>query len=848
MVFLCLLVNETFSQSTISISDTSFQFDNVKLTDSITFSTDYAWMCYYYQDWLTTTKESGKAGSDIQLQITAKPNLSNLPRGGWIQIMNGFDSYYLNVRQKASENPLFYQYTTQSTSSTLSNNIVNDILIDSAGGVWLATDYGVSLYKNGDWYRYSMNNGLFNNQVNVIEEASNGELWFGTDDGVVKYANGSWKVINDSYSVNDLLLIDADTFWIASSEIREVDNGSYNLHGTYNGLSANAGLSLCTDKDGVVWVSTFYSASKNIGGFWETIAWENYTVNDGIPGYSVNDIECDESGNIWVGTNSGLGKFDGSTWSKEESFLVNDVEFDNNNILTASNEGFYKISSSTTTQYTTDDGLISNNAICIGVDKENNNWIGTDQGVSLFDGSKWTNTQTDGLKSNYIATLEIDKNDRKIMGFGTCQTGVSVYNDSSWNNSEFNTDENTNEVFIDSENNIWFATNNGVILTRSDNSTATFNEIDGLSDSRVQSVYEDQDGSIWFSTYNGVTKLANNTLTSYLKDESGLNTCVIYKATSDPDSNLWLAGMYGLYCLDGSDTTAYTTKNGLFSNQIKDVAVDSSGSVWVVNGEGISIKTDTGWVHHNLYEVFGSYPMCVEIDKYNKVWIGLAKGFLTYDNGVWYQETYTNNFNFKINAIKFDSKGDVWMGTCKNGLIHIPGSKYLSVNENSFYIEAKADSVSFFVESNTEWEIICDASWLTFNYNKGCDTSNISVYINENTSSEERTANIFVVGSGTDTVSVVLTQKIKEVIYNRITSDETGISLYPNPASDVLHIKTNMDNINSVEFFDLRGQICYTNSDCSSEVSINTAAFSKGIYVVKINTAAGNIMRKIMLK
>ena len=64
----------------------------------------------------------------------------------------------------------------------------------------------------------------------------------------------------------------------------------------------------------------------------------------------VQAITSDKDGKMWFGTKGGISVFDGSTW----------------------------------TTYKTENGLASNNILCLGTDKDGVIWIGTDNGVNSY--------------------------------------------------------------------------------------------------------------------------------------------------------------------------------------------------------------------------------------------------------------------------------------------------------------------------------------------------------------------------------------------------------------------------------------------------------------------------------
>jgi ligand-binding sensor domain-containing protein len=143
-------------------------------------------------------------------------------------------------------------------------------------------------------------------------------------------------------------------------------------------------------------------------------------------------IAIDVEGNKWFGTNSGILKFDGTTWKT----------------------------------YTTTDGLVDNSVISIAIDAEGNKWFGTWKGVSRFDGNQWVNyTMADGLLSNNTQSVAIDAEGNKW--FGTYYGGVSKFDGTNWTtgyipNGGQQNNTIVNSIAIDAEGNKWFATDDGV--------------------------------------------------------------------------------------------------------------------------------------------------------------------------------------------------------------------------------------------------------------------------------------------------------------------------------------------------------------------------------------------------
>ncbi|MEO8149430.1 MAG: SBBP repeat-containing protein [Bacteroidia bacterium] len=64
-----------------------------------------------------------------------------------------------------------------------------------------------------------------------------------------------------------------------------------------------------------------------------------------------------------------------------------------------------------------------------------------------------------------------------------------------------------------------------------------------------------------------------------------------------------------------------------------------------------------------------------------------------------------------------------------------------------------------------------------------------------------------------------------------------GVTLYPNPATDYLTIKTGINKKQVITITDITGKIIYTTTTLSDKTIINTKDFSQGVYAVQVQAA-----------
>ena len=78
------------------------------------------------------------------------------------------------------------------------------------------------------------------------------------------------------------------------------------------------------------------------------------------------------------------------------------------------------------------------------------------------------------------------------------------------------------------------------------------------------------------------------------------------------------------------------------------------------------------------------------------------------------------------------------------------------------------------------------------------------------------------------------------------TIDADELTLYPNPATDGFYINTGEGSA-SVSIYDLNGTLMLTKQILDNEF-VNISTFKQGVYIIKIQTKSGNIVKKLVKK
>jgi len=302
---------------------------------------------------------------------------------------------------------------------------------------------------------YTTTDGLLDNFVECIDVDVNDNIWFGTSLGAQGFNQSvsSWE--------------------------------TYNLVGPLSGMvSENIKEIKLTKNPQIIgqeqfWIGTDFGVQVPA----TNPSWITYDNTNGLVGNQVKSIDEDENGGIWIGTNQGVSYFDGNSWTSYSSpdlhwSGVNTTAFDSNGDTWFASPlgGITHFDGTTFTNYDTSNGLLSQNVTALLIDNQDKKWIGTDLGMSVLNASNTSFIDHIEMYSlppphdsiNPVVDIEMDSYGRiwtaiyvGYLGEG----GIAYWNGNQWEDfhvSDGLAGPNVRDIAIDSEDNVWVATSNGV--------------------------------------------------------------------------------------------------------------------------------------------------------------------------------------------------------------------------------------------------------------------------------------------------------------------------------------------------------------------------------------------------
>ncbi|MGD1088132.1 MAG: two-component regulator propeller domain-containing protein [Verrucomicrobiota bacterium] len=277
-------------------------------------------------------------------------------------------------------------------SSGLSDNLVEALLEDREGKLWVGTHGGLNRIYSKKVTVLSHNGGLDYGAVQGLAEIRPGLIWAAQPNGVYQWDGAMFRRLRLSGlsaqepSVGALLEARDGSCWVAGARgllhfrnprAAEEDGGEPAL----TNLSINV---LGEDLKNGVWAGT----SK--GALWHFIdgQWQAQT---NIPqGHAITAIAPDAGGALWVGTEGdGLYRIDGGTYARFErlsglpSSWIRTLYLDAQGTLWigTAGGGLSRLQDGRIATFTMREGLLDNTISQILEDDDGNLWLGGDRGI-----------------------------------------------------------------------------------------------------------------------------------------------------------------------------------------------------------------------------------------------------------------------------------------------------------------------------------------------------------------------------------------------------------------------------------------------------------------------------------
>ncbi len=543
----------------------------------------------------------------------------------------------LTVNSLFSQN---YFYRNFSVNEGLSQSIVFSLLQDNFGNIWIGTiGGGIDVYNGNSFTNIGKDKGLPSNSIHHIMQDHQQHFWIATDNGIANISPSKTMVYTTKEGLpgNNVWCTMQDkkgNIWAATDAgLAILKNNRFFIPSALKALNKINIYTLFEDSKNRIWIGTnnegiYYYNGQTLTPLLDSLkqpfkTW-TFTFNE------------DEQGNIFIGTSHNAYLYRNS---KVESLLT--VSTVTSSVVSHGKIYFTlyfnKLYSYKDGKTTFEKLLPITNIRSLLIDKEDNIWIGSENGLLQYPQTPFY-YYDENLPEKTIFSIERGTSEKSIW-VGLKSMGAA---------------------FVDISNPIEIKINPlesyGTWLGQHQNKSSQY--FKGIIGAWVLSILNDNEGKTWFGTLTGITvfnpkdssfwHLVNNKEVK-VKNKNYLPSfnAVVFHLSKDEQGNIWVATNKGLYIF--SDTSLQKNPPELtnLSQSIYYILHDNNGIKWLCTNEGLAKYTPHGSLtFFNKKNGFTDGQVtCIIKDKYQHYWLATKEGIFDYDGKTFRQISKKDGLN-----------------------------------------------------------------------------------------------------------------------------------------------------------------------------------------------------------
>jgi signal transduction histidine kinase/ligand-binding sensor domain-containing protein/CheY-like chemotaxis protein len=463
----------------------------------------------------------------------------------------------------------------------------------------------------------------------------------------------------------------------AEDPLKPINQYVHNVWRTEDGLPQNSVQAILQTSDGYLWLGTQEGLVRFNGTQFIPF---NKTNVDAMKHNDVRALLEAHDGNLWIGTLGGVvvrdrsGQFRAYTRGEglSNNFVNALLEDKRGNIWVATNNGLNKFVNGTFAHMGLNEGLSNTNINALVEDQNRDIWAGTNGGLNRITLDTFGRASVKTyLPGNVITSLYVDHSGG--IWIGTDMHGLFAFRNGSlvdYASAEGVPKAPILAIIQDEHNLLWIGTGAGGVCRSATPAPAIqlkcYTSHEGLSSDTVMSLFEDREKSIWAGTETGgLNRFKNGPITTY-GATAGLkgNVRSIHEGS---DQSLWVALDTGLRRLQNGKVVPYFTNNGPANNYAWTLTVDRQGKVWVgTNGGGLNVFSKDGLKTYTTKDGLADDQIhAILQDHAGNMWIGTERnGVSLYADGKFKTYNTKNGLsNNRVWAILEDHEQRLWIGT-----------------------------------------------------------------------------------------------------------------------------------------------------------------------------------------
>jgi signal transduction histidine kinase/ligand-binding sensor domain-containing protein/CheY-like chemotaxis protein len=533
-------------------------------------------------------------------------------------------------------------FETYGIRQGLPNDWINAIVQDADGHVWVATNGGACRLGAGGIRTYGVEHGLPSARTVALAIDRQGTLWCGTDAGLCRWDGAAFQPVTDASGIPSArvvtLLVDrSDRLWAGTEVGLFVRDGDRFAAFADQALRGQRVFQIAEDAQRWIWVAL----RDRIRAYSGAALVAEHSFESELTKHTVQALYAGRDGILWVGTGSGLATVSntGVRWMTQN----NGLPFDSVRTILEDREGILwlggfggvaKFLGRAFTTYTKADGLSSSNCRPIVRDRDGFLWVGTLDGLNRYDGRTWqTFSRKDGLSDALVWALLLAPDGTLWIG----DHGGLDY----WDGERLRTDPRAPSghvvsLAMDRAGGLWYLLREVGVFRRSADGVHEPIDVPGQTFSNGR-LLVDSRGNVWASGDKGLScRSAESRAWRTYTRADGLASDDPYFLCEDRRGRIWFGyhSSRGVTCWDGRGFRTLTTADGLFNDAVYSLGVDPANNLWIGSARGVDRYDGKHFVNFGTAEGYASNESNAGgffVDWDETLWFGTAEGLSHYD-------------------------------------------------------------------------------------------------------------------------------------------------------------------------------------------------------------------------
>ena len=364
------------------------------------------------------------------------------------------------------------------------------------------------------------------------------------------------------------------------------------------GAFASAPNAIAQTSDGYIWIGTSSGLVKYDGArFSPWLPPAARSLSSAI----IYSLHASSDGTLWIGTAAGLASWKNGQLQKHVSGRINSILEDHKGRIWIARSrvpslsgGLCQIIGEHPGCIGGDDRMRLSYAEALSEDRQGNLWIGGPGQLM-----RWR----DGSFKRYL-TKELDPS-----------RGL----------------EGVDSIAVAGDRSVWVTlATKGFGLFRIANDVVDKTVLSDIAHAHAVTLFIDREGSLWIGTSeDGVYRLRSGRL-DHFRSENGLSSNYVNNFFEDREGNLWVATSKGLDRFGDNRVVTFSASEGLTADLVKSVLATEDGTVWIGNRGSLDVLRGNVV---NSVRIPGKRVTALWQDHAKRLWVGVDNMLTIYDHG-----------------------------------------------------------------------------------------------------------------------------------------------------------------------------------------------------------------------